>query len=243
MSISRPIKLLLGALLVVGTITATLPSQAADHAPSIEITGVPTDVSCTGGSPSVPVYVNLPEFASDKARMEVDGVGVVSTYAENTPIFMGATFYGIPPAAFSVPSGTHITITITTYNGPGQSGGASYYSTLIYECGTGTLINLENLIAVPDSERPGADLVPIPSEAVVGTFTSSTPLYFDDDAGSATDSMMDAGKTLWVLGVNASGTYYQVLLSGKMYWVPVGTIGPTYDEVWNGTPLPTTVVN
>ena len=53
---------------------------------------------------------------------------------------------------------------------------------------------------------------------------------------------MTTVQSLWVVGINAEGTFYKVLLSGQPYWVPVGNIGPTYDDMWNGTPLPTTVV-
>ena len=48
--------------------------------------------------------------------------------------------------------------------------------------------------------------------------------------------------TLWVYGVDASGSYYKVMLAGKFFWVPVNAMGPNYDDVWNGTPLPTGAV-
>ena len=92
------------------------------------------------------------------------------------------------------------------------------------------------------TEGPGPDMVPIPTQAVVGTFTTATPLYFAPTADGASSYVMEAGQSLWVYGVNEAGTFYKVLLSGKTYWVPVANIGPTYDDVWNGTPLPGTVV-
>jgi len=89
---------------------------------------------------------------------------------------------------------------------------------------------------------PGADMVPISTDAVVGTFNVATPLvaHIGDEPNSS--FMMQAGQSLWVFGVDASGMYYKVLLSGQFYWVPVSSMGPTYDDVWNGTPLPATVV-
>lgn len=89
---------------------------------------------------------------------------------------------------------------------------------------------------------PGPDMVEIPAGSVVGTFTQDTVLLFEASPTTPTGKMLYAGQSLWVFGLDSSGQYYQVLLSGVLYWVPVGTIGPTYDEVWNGTPLPTTVV-
>ncbi len=88
----------------------------------------------------------------------------------------------------------------------------------------------------------GPDMVSMPARAVVGTFTQDTPLYYAPAAGATSTYAMSAGQSLWVLGLDASGQFYQVLLSGQLSWVPVGTIGPNYDEVWNGTPLPTTTV-
>jgi hypothetical protein len=41
-----------------------------------------------------------------------------------------------------------------------------------------------------------------------------------------------------VVKLDESGLFYEVVLSGQFLYVPVGTIGPTYDDVWHGTPLP-----
>ena len=88
----------------------------------------------------------------------------------------------------------------------------------------------------------GSDQVPIPAGSVVGSFVVTTALYTAPSADAATTFVMNAGQTLWVYGVDASGQYYQVQLAGQLLWVPVSTMGPNYDAVWNGTPLPTTVV-
>jgi len=100
-----------------------------------------------------------------------------------------------------------------------------------------------NCAGLPTYSGPGPDMVDIPAHAVVGTFVANAPLLFSPDANAATDNMMTIGQTLWVLGVDGSGQYYQVLLSGGEYWVPVGSMGPNFDDVWNGTPLPTVVVD
>jgi hypothetical protein len=42
--------------------------------------------------------------------------------------------------------------------------------------------------------------------------------------------------------VDASGEFYQFVWSCNLLWAPVNTLGPNFDDVWNGTPLPTTVV-
>lgn len=90
---------------------------------------------------------------------------------------------------------------------------------------------------------PGPDMVDIPSQAVVGAFVQTTPVYFAPRSDAGTTTTMEAGKTAWVYGIDATGQFYKVMLAGKFFWVPVSTMGPNYDEVWNGTPLPTTVVS
>jgi hypothetical protein len=89
---------------------------------------------------------------------------------------------------------------------------------------------------------PGRDMVYIPPQAVVGSFLDWTPLYYLPHPDASSNYEMGPGQSLWVFGVDASGQFYQVLLSGDLYWVPVDKMGPNYDDVWNGTPLPTNVV-
>lgn len=89
---------------------------------------------------------------------------------------------------------------------------------------------------------PGPDMVPIPSTAVMGTFTTDTALFYAPVAEAGTPYHMAPGQSLWVFGLDATGQFYQVLLAGKFYWVPVPTLGPTYGGWWKGRPLPTITV-
>ena len=77
---------------------------------------------------------------------------------------------------------------------------------------------------------------------MVGAFVSDTPLYFAPRLDAVTGKSIQAGKTLWVTGLSADRAFYQVVLAGDYLWVPAATVGPNYDAVWNGTPLPTTVI-
>ena len=88
----------------------------------------------------------------------------------------------------------------------------------------------------------GADQVPIPSTAVVGAFVKTTPAYSEPTLSSATNYTMEAGKTVWVFGVDPSGQFFRAMLGGAFFWVPVNTMGPNYDKVWQGRPLPGGVV-
>lgn len=91
---------------------------------------------------------------------------------------------------------------------------------------------------------PGCDvLINLPATAVVGTFVNSAPLYYAPGMLVEPYTELEAGKTAWVLGVDASGGYYKILWGCSFVWVPVGAMGPNYDAVWGGMPLPTGVVN
>ncbi len=81
-----------------------------------------------------------------------------------------------------------------------------------------------------------------PKGAVGGTILISTWTYWMPDLAAQTNVMLDVGKTAKVLGMDAGGGFFLVVWNCSYLWVPVGTIGPTYDNVWNGMPLPVTVV-
>jgi len=84
----------------------------------------------------------------------------------------------------------------------------------------------------------GADL----SGAVVGSFVAPADLYLEPGVVIEPRAGIAPGQTAWVLGVDASGEYYKIQWSCGQFWVPVETMGPNYDDVWNGAPLPTAIV-
>jgi hypothetical protein len=90
---------------------------------------------------------------------------------------------------------------------------------------------------------PGCDaLINIPSTAVVGAFVSDAPTYWNPGKLTAPLVTIPAGNTAWVLGPDSSGLYQKIIWVCDYLWVPSGTIGPNYDNVWQGRPLPTTPV-
>lgn len=97
----------------------------------------------------------------------------------------------------------------------------------------------------PGVPVPGCDvLIDIPDTAVVGAFTDFSELYFAPYPGATLGGpvVMEPGKTVWVMGTDESGAFYKMLLSCDYYWVRAETIGPNYDAVWAGRPLPDEVV-
>ncbi len=143
-------------------------------------------------------------------------------------------FYGT--AWQSAPQTNPITMTIYSVAGTDSSGAPVGEES--YMLAQGSCADLT--VTVPVA---GCDvLVDIPSTAVVGLFVADANLYWAP--GNLTDPLatITAGNTAWVLGKDASGGYYKILWVCKFYWVPVGTMAPNPDAVWNSTPLPAEVV-
>ena len=238
---SKPIRLLIvTALIAVALlVTTATPAYAAGtymRLQNIVVNGVDCNYFL---DVSLDLYVNVPG-AGDMAEIEWY-YGLEGTPLSLFPFFIETVGPG-PTAATSAesffhssgpaqPPNTVITFVFRDVNSDAEAG-------LAVDCTTGALTRVWT-----NAPGPGPDLVPIPDTAVVGSFVQTTPAYFAPQSSAATDTVMEAGKTAWVYGVDASGQFYKVMLAGKFFWVPVSTMGPNYDEVWNGTPLPTTVVS
>jgi hypothetical protein len=82
----------------------------------------------------------------------------------------------------------------------------------------------------------------IPEQAVVGAFTQNAEIYWEPGQLASSEPYVEAGSTYWVAGQDETGIYRKVLISCTWVWVRAETVGPNYDEVWNGAPLPTDVV-
>jgi hypothetical protein len=85
--------------------------------------------------------------------------------------------------------------------------------------------------------------VAIPPQAVMARFNDNAQVFFAPQADAGTNIVITVGKTYLMAGVDESGVYAQVLVSCEWVWVELAKLGPTYDEPWNGAPLPGTVVD
>ncbi|MCZ7540415.1 MAG: hypothetical protein M5U29_10980 [Anaerolineae bacterium] len=95
-----------------------------------------------------------------------------------------------------------------------------------------------------DVALPGCDvLMPIPKTAVGGTFVADAPVYWAPGKQTSPLVTIKAGNSARVIGLDSTGEYYQIIWVCDFVWVPRATLGPNYDAVWNGAPLPTAVVN
>jgi hypothetical protein len=94
-----------------------------------------------------------------------------------------------------------------------------------------------------EESAPGcASFVNVPAQAVVGTFNWNSELYWMPGEPVSPVKSMEAGQSLWVAGQDESEMYYKVNLACDWYWVRKETMGPNYDDVWNGAPLPQDIV-
>ncbi len=206
-------RLIYGAILI---LLVVVPGVSADHAPppdDVALARTDGTAWCVGDD----LHVNLTTVVTETYRVN----------ASSGP--------NVPTAGHDFPGSYTWTIA-----GPGIWTGLRFQYAGGDWLDSGLFFISPTAIACPDGV--GRDMVDV-SAGVVGAFTQHTELLYAPDANAGSGKVMAAGQTLWVLGVDRSGLYYKVLLSGDTYWVPVRSMGPNFDAVWNGTPLPTTVVN
>lgn len=225
-----------GLALVLAGARSPHRAETASVDPSWElIQGEPNSCSNPGTSLFTTVLINVSGTASEKGEFFVPGYGGVG-FTIDTAFGPGSGSFGFTVfmnQAYTVPDHTPVTLTVTTYNQSNFLGGVSYVSSLTWDCTTGEIL-----------PQAGCDiLLPVPATAVGGTFVANAPTYWTP--GQLTDPLVtiEAGKSARVIGLDASGQYYKIAWACDFLWVPKDTIGPNYDNVWNGAPLPTAIVN
>jgi len=141
---------------------------------------------------------------------------------------------GLQTASFPIPEPA--TVILRLYDAAEQP---IYETRLTLNCIAGTYtVDFSGPIPIA-----GCDvLLPIPATAVGGAFVADAPVYWKP--GELTNPLVTikAGNTARVIGQDASGQYYKIIWVCDFVWVPKATMGPNYDAVWNGAPLPTNVV-
>lgn len=82
-----------------------------------------------------------------------------------------------------------------------------------------------------------ATCLPLTSFAVVGDMPFTTQAYWAP--GKVSPGLTINPGTYWVLGADASGGYYKILLACQYLWVPSNAMQPSFQPPWQGQPLPT----
>jgi len=210
-------------------------AETASVQPSWEILeGEPDSCSLSSGF-SIVVSINNPAGGSEQGQFVVPGYGQVGYTIDSsfTGISPANSFFVFLTTPYTVPAHTPVTLTVTTYNLPNYLGGVSYVDTKTWDCTTGEFV----------SAAPGCDMLALPSGSAVGAFVANAPAYSAPGVLVTPAVTFAAGKTAWVLGQDASGQYYKIAWACNYLWVPKASMGPNFDKVWNGTPLPTKVVS
>lgn len=239
------------SLIVAVLLTATLYVPTVTYAQPYYYRWGPAapGITCSSGVGTVtvdfssqPIEYDLPAVSEFSYIYDYNGLAIPDgPYSTGVSGIGSTSFAALTSGAMTATYPAYFAVTLITY----VNGAQVYSSTLRGDCtmdGPGTP-SISNQVITSSGDVPGPDIVNLPSGAVVGQFVSTTPAYFAPVSGATTTTILEVGKTAWVVGVDASGSFYKAVLSGRFFWVPVETMGPNYDDVWNGTPLPTTVVN
>lgn len=133
-----------------GTSSANVPHQTAGPASQLSsiqlLTKQPGLAGTCGGSAfDVNAFINVTAQASADVKVSAPGVGTIEEFTDETGKNIGPYDAAYPTfhiLAFGggLPPNTSITITITTYSGPGLSGSIGFVSKLVFNCTTGAVI-------------------------------------------------------------------------------------------------------
>jgi hypothetical protein len=154
--------------------TNVSPTPSAAKVPSIDISLTQTTLAgtCSGGAFDISTFINVGPQASADVRLSAPGAGILEEFTDETGKNVGT--YDAKYPAFHIPAfggglapNTPITLTITTYSGPGLTGTTSFTSTIVFNCTTG-IITFPSLLA----------LQPIPTLDDVALFATMTLLAF-----------------------------------------------------------------
>lgn len=115
-----------------------------------------------------------------------------------------------------------------------------YGSRAACEAATATPSGAYSVRVSPGLHAAGCDQYLELDNAVVGTLVHSAPVYWRP--GQSIDLTLEAGKSFWVLGMDSAQEHYQIYIQCQKVWIPADAIGPNYDDVWQGRPLPTTII-
>jgi hypothetical protein len=193
---------------------------------------------------------NFPANSTLENPVLINGTQVVLGFDTPAAQINTTTSVGLGWSYGALPAGTAYTLTIEfRLNNP--DGVEVSVSRITLECSasdTVTSVTVTNeapgVITTPQTlgSLPGADMVFIPQTAVVGLVMETTPLFWSPSPMALSGFSLNAGKTVWVYGLDTSTHYYKVMLAGLFFWVDATDMGPNPDKTWNSRPLPTEIV-
>jgi hypothetical protein len=140
------------------------------------------------------------------------------TTLNNVNLTAGTIYYAVPfDDTFGQVSNGPWTLTIS---GPGN-------------------VTFIDIIPINTNNIPGCGLN-IPAGSVVGDAPAGAQVF--SSPGNVAQGVVLNPGTYWVIGQDASQTYYKVVLACQFVWVRKDTMGPSYQAPQNGAALPTGIV-
>ena len=195
--------------------------------------------SFAAGTPSNPVLTVL--FCTLRVEFDAAAAGV----AYNVQIWDDAQLL-FSPTQTSSSVGQTLVFTFDFSNITISQGipgiGIYIYADSTFVYANDPYTDLDASCAAFQASEPGCDLLPIPSQAVVGAFVQTAPLYWAPGEPVQPALNIAAGKTAWVIGPDATGKWYKIAWACDFLWVSASSLGPNFDNVWQGRPLPTNAV-
>lgn len=209
-------------------------------AASLTVPGV-TFVSNSGGWQIYSPYAYVPNvvgnvlgsFGGDLTMQFATLQGSVQFgYASNADVTVTGYRNGAVVKTVTVPPGSVVTGTVFSIQ---DAGG---FDTVMVSSTTDVVI--DNLVT--NGVDASACLIPPLDNAVVGKFVSAAAIFWEPGKQTEPVAIIGVGESAWVYGLDATGQYYKIAWSCQTRWVQKDTMGPNYDDVWQGRPLPTTTI-
>ncbi len=198
-------------------------------------------LDCAAGTASGSIVYSLQPGAKVVADVDVNGAAtlhseyVATTNKSGTKTDTWANAVaaaGAPGTPFPNPG--YVLVTVKVYD---PDGALASVTEAYGECPSGETW-------VKGWGAPGADsFIQYTPWAVGGTLTRDALLYAAPGTPTKPEIVLPAGKNVMVLGMDASGQYYKIVFAAQYLWVEADALGPNYDAVWGGVPLPTQVVD
>jgi hypothetical protein len=216
-------------VVIVILLAALWPVAPASANPATFVFTSVLDPACTPGSYPAFMFdysVGANEYVNHVWTLTNTRTGDVSAPWVVGPISGPGSYHKVTTIAYTaVPAGTKGDLMVERVDVVNaRSGALVTYDEISYFCG-----------------GPGCSL-PIPATAVVGQFLDNTTTYWQPGYMTSPPVVIEVGKTAWTLGVDATGAFRKIIWACQYLWVPEGSMGPNYDDVWHGTPLPMDVV-
>lgn len=216
------------AAVIIASLLLVVPSFAA---PGGNIVGVSQDgctlnitVNITGDTGIYRIYITdtgltyaLKSFQGVSGQQTTVSIPVISSVSDN-PITVG--------------SGSGFGVDIHLMDEAGFS-----FTDLLDRVATYEILNDEECQAAYLAAQCAAGV--IPEGAVVGALPESQLAYYAPGLATGNPRVFLNPGTYWIVDVAVEEGFYQILLACNLLWVPIDSMRPNYDEVWQGRPLPT----